>query len=87
MPPPDRFARRIKKPRTRDLHRRTLYVMVIHAPLRLFNAELRERPIWRNVGIRGNDERVHLGSFCSGLDLIQIARPRITEISRRRVIA
>ena len=41
MPPPDRFARRIKKPRTRDLHRRTLYATVIHMRYPLLNAELR----------------------------------------------
>jgi hypothetical protein len=49
MPPPDRFARHIKKPRTHGLHRPTFYVMVIHIPLPLFDAELRESPIWRNV--------------------------------------
>jgi len=58
MPPPDRFARQIKESRTRGLHRRTLYVMVIHVPLRRFNAELRENPIWRNVVIKQNYDRV-----------------------------
>ncbi len=52
MPPPDRFTRQIKQPWTRGLHLRTLYVMVIHVPLRWFNAELHGSPIWRNVGIR-----------------------------------
>ena len=60
MPPPDRVARQIKQPRTRGLRRRTLYVMVIHVPLQLFNAELRGSPIWRNVGIRAKDDRVGL---------------------------
>jgi len=61
MPPPDRFARQIKKPRTRGRHRRTLSVMVILVPLPRINAELRESPIWRNVGIRGKTKVIGNG--------------------------
>ena len=58
VPPPNRFARQIKQPRTRGLHLWTLYVMVIHVPLQVLSAELRESRIGCNVRIRGEDDRV-----------------------------
>ena len=51
-------SRLVKKPWTLAPYPGTLYVMVIHVPLPLFNAELRESPVWRNVWVRGEDDRV-----------------------------
>ena len=56
VPPPDGFARQIKKPRTCSSGRRILYVMVIHLALPLLNAALHASPVWRNVRIKGKDD-------------------------------
>lgn len=49
--------------------------MVIHVPRPRFNTELRESPVWRNVGIKGNDDQVCL-SLPNGA-----TSPRLTHLT------